>query len=211
MKILLACTTIETGHRDETSPDSHYPLGLAYIQAYLEKYRKGKDEFVNLFLNNVDFDTCKSKLVKQFNEFKPDIVGLSIMTHSRVSAFKIIEYLHEHHPDVKIVVGGMHVSVLYKQLIEHYPYIVAVRGEGERTMNTLVNTWEDDINGAGLKDIPGIAFHDSKEVVVTQQAELIPNLDDLPFPKHDLFMFPEKRMAGLLTSRGARSSAISAF
>ena len=136
MKILLACTTIEDGHRDETNQDSHYPLGLAYLQSYLEKHRPNKDQFVNLFLNNVDYPTCFKTLEKQFKEFQPEVVGISIMTHSRVSAFKIIEHLHDNYPHIKIVIGGMHASVLYEQLAKHYPYVIVVRGEGERTLHS---------------------------------------------------------------------------
>ena len=93
MKILLACTTIEDGHRGEDGLDSHYPLGLAYLQSYLEKYRPGKDRFKNLYLNNKDWDSCFSIMKKTLRKFKPDIVGLSIMTHSRTSAFKLIEFI----------------------------------------------------------------------------------------------------------------------
>lgn len=199
MKILLACTSIEDGHRDEVTPDSHYPLGLAYIQSYMEHNREGKDEFVNLFLNCVPPEQCFKTLAKQLRTFKPDVLGISIMTHSRLSAFQIVRYCHKHYPDVKIVIGGMHVSVMWPQLIEEFPYLVACRGEGERTFHDLICAWE---KGESIETINGIAYRENGKNVVTPEAKLIDDLDELPFPKHSLFVDENKRLANLLTSRG---------
>ena len=68
MKILLTCTTIQDGHRTEDQHDSHYPLGLAYIQSYIEFTRPNCDEFRNLYLNNVPFDVCLDTLKKNLKE-----------------------------------------------------------------------------------------------------------------------------------------------
>jgi len=199
MKIILTCASIQDEHRSEESADSHYPLGLAYLQSYLEHHRKDKDEIRNLYLNNSDYESCYNTLKKNLKEFNPDVFGVSMMTHSRVSAFKIIEYAHEHHPDTKIVVGGMHATVMWNQIVEKYPYITLVRGEGEATLYNLVQAWDND---ESISDIPGIAYHDGEKVVTTGGAPLIDNIDDLPFPKHELFMHQGKKMANILTSRG---------
>ena len=59
MKVLLTCTSIEDKERIEDAHDSHYPLGLAYLQAYLQK--ESDHEVQTHFLNNVD-GTCLFKL-----------------------------------------------------------------------------------------------------------------------------------------------------
>jgi len=198
MKILLTCTTIEEFHRIETDHDSHYPLGLGYLHSYLESLDKGY-EIVTRFLNNVTEEECMKTLKKDLREFKPDVVGISMMTHSRAGAFKFIEYIEETYPDIKIVIGGMHVSVMYRQLADHYKNVVCVVGEGEITLGEILDRWE---TGTSLADVNGIAFHDGEKVVVTPGRDLIEDLDILPFPKHDLFLWEGKTMAGLLTSRG---------
>ena len=199
MKILLTCTSIQDEHRSENVHDSHYPLGLAYLQSFLEKQRPGQDEFVNLYLNNVNYDTCYEVLEKNLKEFRPDIFGVSIMTHSRVSAFRMIEYVHKHYPDTRIVVGGVHVTVMWEQFAKKYPFVTVVRGEGELTFHKLIDAFEAD---TPLGDIVGLAYHDGEKVVTTGSAPLIPDLDMLPFPKHELFVKQGKTMANLLTSRG---------
>jgi radical SAM superfamily enzyme YgiQ (UPF0313 family) len=201
MKILLCCTSIQDGHRTEDNHDSHYPLGLAYLQSYIEHHRPDKDEFINLYLNNITYEQCYREIKDNFKNFQPDIFGLSIMTHSRVTAYRMIEYVHENYPDTKIVVGGMHPSVMWKQMVEKYPYIVAVRGEGEITFNELVDMYAGT-KDMELEEITGIAFHDGEKVVATTGRPLIANIDDLPFPKHELFVKDGKTIGNLLTSRG---------
>jgi radical SAM superfamily enzyme YgiQ (UPF0313 family) len=199
MKILLCCTSIQAEHRTEDNHDSHYPLGLAYLQSYLEHHRPEQDEFRNLYLNNVSYEVCYDTIKSTFKEFDPDVFGVSIMTHSRVSAYRMIEYAHEKYPNAKIVVGGMHVSVMWRQMVEKYPYIVAVRGEGETCFHDLIEAYDKD---TPLEDVQGIVFHDGEKIVVTEERALIPDIDALPFPKHELFVSQGKTIANLLTSRG---------
>ena len=200
MKILLTCTTIDEFHRIEDAHDSHYPLGLGYLHSYLEKLDRGY-EVLTRFLNNVTRQKCMETLAKDIEEFNPDVVGISMMTHSRIGAFEFVKYLEENHPHIKIVLGGMHVSVMYRQLAEHYRNVVCAIGEGEITMGELVQCWDE---GGDLADVAGIAFYDHKkeEVTVTKERALIDDLDILPFPKHELFLWEGKTIAGLLTSRG---------
>jgi len=199
MKILLCCTSIQDEHRTEDNHDSHYPLGLAYLQSYLEHHRPEQDEFRNLYLNNIPYHACYDIIKSTLKEFDPDIFGVSMMTHSRVSAYRMIEYAHEKYPNAKIVVGGMHVSVMWRQMVEKYPYIVAVRGEGETCFHDLIEAYDKD---TPLEDVQGIVFHDGEKIVVTGERALIPDIDALPFPKHELFVNQGKTIANLLTSRG---------
>jgi len=201
MKILLCCTSIQDEHRSEDNHDSHYPLGLAYLQSYIEHHRPDKDEFINLYLNNVPYEECYTEIKENLKNFQPDVFGVSIMTHSRVSAYRMIEYVHENYPDTKIVVGGMHPSVMWHQMVEKYPYIVAVRGEGEVTFNELIDVYSGD-KDMDINDVAGLAYHNGKRVVATKARPLVDNIDDLPFPKHELFVKNGKTIGNLLTSRG---------
>ena len=115
MKVLLTCTSIEDSSRTEDSADSHYPLGLAYLHSYLEKH--SKHEVETHFLNNVDNDTCFTKIKEEIEKFKPDVVGISVMTFSRTSSYRMIEYLTDNLPLIKIVLGGMHPTVMWKNML----------------------------------------------------------------------------------------------
>jgi radical SAM superfamily enzyme YgiQ (UPF0313 family) len=197
MKVLLTCTSVEDEERTEDAPDSHYPLGIAYLHSYLEE--ETDYEIESRFLNNVSAEICLTEIKKVMSEFKPDVVGISIMTHSRVSAFKLVEYLSENHPETKVILGGIHPTIMWKQMANKYRDAIVVVGEGEKTLQELLECIE---NNKPVDGVSGIAYHDGKDVVKTPNRDLIPDLDTLPFPKHDLFLFEGKTVANLLTSRG---------
>ena len=203
MKVLLTYASIDEFTRGDTDwdyegADSHYPLGLAYLHSYLESLDRGY-EVKTEFLNNQPTEECLEIIKKDIEEFKPDVVGVSLITHSRVGSYRVIEMVQRDYPHIKIVIGGMHVSVMYKQLAGAYPGIVCAVGEGEVTLGELVDRWEKDLP---IDDVAGIAFHDGEEVIVTPARELIQDLDTMPFPKHEIFLWKGRKVAGMLTSRG---------
>lgn len=199
MKILLISASIEAESRAPTiENNSHYPLGLGYIHSYLEKFGH---EVSLLFLNDYSYEACHAKIVNALQEFSPDVVGFQLITHNRVSSFRNIEYIHEHYPNIKIVIGGIHTTVFYEQILKKYTYLTAVLGEGEITFKELIDAFES--NGE-LRKINGLAYIDrnTKSLIVTSGRELIKDLDSLPFPKHEHFFNSERTTASMLTSRG---------
>ena len=203
MKILLTYASIDGRHREENkwdydSVNAHYPLGLAYLSSYLEGLDLGY-EVRTEYLNKTAIPECLKIVEKEIEEFKPDVVGISLITHSRIGAFRMIEFMQEKYPHIHVVIGGMHVSVTYKQLAERYPGVVCVIGEGEITLGELAARWS---KGESIADVNGIAYNDGENTIITPPRELIDNLDMLPFPKHSEFLNPGQQIATMLTSRG---------
>jgi len=199
-KVLLATTSFEDiplVPASKTDEESHYPIGLAYLHSYLES----KNINVNtICMNNKPYDYCFKKVIEIIENFSPDIIGFQILTSNRVSSYRLIEYIHENYPKIKIVIGGIHSTIMYKQLIEKYPFLIAILGEGEITFFELIK--ELDKKSPNLKKIDGIAFYE-KGVTRTKPRKVIENLDVLPFPKHELFFKNSWRYSGcILTSRG---------
>ena len=176
---------------------NHYPLGLAYIHSYLESQGHS---VTSLFLNNHPYDICLSRLIDTITVFKPEVIGLQILTPNRVSSFQTIEYLHLHYPDILIVIGGIHTTVMYDQILKKYPYVIAVLGEGEITFAELMKPFA--LNEIPLGDTRGIAYSKEGLVVRTVDREPIENLNVLPFPKHEAFFTEERESACIITSRG---------
>jgi radical SAM superfamily enzyme YgiQ (UPF0313 family) len=87
-------------------------------------------------------------------EFEPDVVGLSVMTFQRMTAFAISRLLRRLRPQVRIVAGGYDPS-LAPQAYESCTEIdFLVRGEGERTLSALLRTLEA---GDTVDAIPGLS------------------------------------------------------
>lgn len=178
--------------------NTHYPLGLAYLHSYLEN----KGNYVKtLFLNHINYFECFAKVKEEIKNFSPEFIGFQMLTANRVSTYELIEYVHVNYPRVRIVLGGVHATILYKQLIEKFPYLIVVIGEGEITFSELIK--ELSKKRSNLGNIAGIAFCSGSQVIVTKQRGLINNLDQLPFPKHEIYFESKNRKRGnILTIRG---------
>lgn len=126
-------------------------------------------------------------------------VGIQINALDRMESFGLIETIHVQYPGVRIVVGGIHATTMYKQILLQYPYVIAVLGEGEKTMVDLIKGLN---SGQPLAGVQGIAFLDEvrQGIVLTQSRELVGQLDSLPFPEHGFIVSREDTW--LLTSRG---------
>ena len=198
-KVLLVTSSFEDVlPQVKTNEESHYPIGLAYLHSYLES---NNIDVEGLYLNHKDYQYCFKKVIEKIETFSPNFVGFQMLTCNRVSSYRLIEYIHKKYPKIKLIVGGIHVTIMYKQLIKKYPFLTAVLGEGEITFIELIK--ELDKKKPNLKKIDGIGFYEKNSVTRTKPRKLIKNLDILPFPKHELFFKNPKRYSGcLLTSRG---------
>ena len=207
-KVLLITSSFEENtepkHSDMESvldmiDGSHYPLGLPYLHSYVES--RGH-EARGLFLNSYGWELCFEEVEKALMEFRPDIVGFQMLTQNRVSTYRLMEHIHERYPEMQIVAGGVHSTLMYEQLVKKYPYMIIVLGEGEITFAELIKT----LNEKGeLEGVDGIVFYKDGRVVTTKTRPLIQNLDILPFPKHELYFTRNRTMGALLTSRGCPS------
>ncbi|HEY3204406.1 MAG TPA: radical SAM protein [Thermoanaerobaculia bacterium] len=90
-------------------------------------------------------------------ELSPDLVGLSVMTFQRPTAWKILDLVRALRPGVPIVVGGYDPS-LDPEAYRDIPSGAAdflVRGEGELPFRELLRALE---SGGGFDGIAGVSF-----------------------------------------------------
>lgn len=125
------------------------PIGLAYISAVLA--RAGHDVECADMLNWPP-EKVRAKIV----EYRPDMVGITCLTEQRAGAFRLAALVKELCPAAKVVLGGPHPTIMWRQVLLHNPAVdIIVMGEGEKTMAELADTLakHDDI-----AKVPGIAF-----------------------------------------------------
>lgn len=147
---------------DQTSSP---PIGLLYIAAYLEKYGLS----VKLY-DPAPQKLSLKKLMANIAKDRPKVVGISAVTFGARTAVQIAKAIKEKFGK-KIVVGlgGMHIST-DPTFIKRFPYFdFGVIGEGEIEMYKLT---KKIFNGHKVSGI--------------YNAEIIQNLDELPFPANHL-------------------------
>ncbi len=182
---------------------SQPPMGLAIIAAVLE--RLGYKVAV------VDANALKLKpedIVPYVID--ADIIGLTAMTPTINAAISIAHQLKLANPDLTIILGGAHATLLPNETLFSAPEIdVVVRGEGEETIIDLLRALE---NKQPLGDVPGISYRKDGEVVSNPARSTTIDLDSLPFLAYHLLPWqrykphpPHGRafpFAAIITSRG---------
>jgi glycosyltransferase involved in cell wall biosynthesis/radical SAM superfamily enzyme YgiQ (UPF0313 family)/ADP-heptose:LPS heptosyltransferase/ubiquinone/menaquinone biosynthesis C-methylase UbiE len=190
MRILLI--SLPGGHGTD---EPIFPLGIGYLVAVLKKEHRVK------VAHYQKFEHVGSTLPELINSFRPEVVGFTCTTFNRGNVRNIVSIIKKYCPTIKVVVGGVHASFLYEQVLNSYGADVVVIGEGEYTALELCRALE---NGTSLDDINGIAFKRAGSVILTPPRQPIENLDELPMPDYD-FAEHLMRISGMgfvITSRG---------
>ena len=98
--------------------------------------------------------TVVATVERLVRDFQPDVVGLSVMTFQRATAFKIARLIRRLRPAARIVAGGYDPS-LAPQAYESCAEIdFLVRGEGEQTFCELLRGLE---RGDAAEQIAGLS------------------------------------------------------
>ncbi|MHA1299800.1 MAG: B12-binding domain-containing radical SAM protein [Candidatus Helarchaeota archaeon] len=157
------------------------PLGLAYIAGVLEK--GGHKVRV---LDAAVFELTQDQVRNIFKRYSPDVIAFQAFTPLFNYSAQYAKIAKEVLPDVKIIIGGHHVTFLPEQSMQLSPETdFIVRGEGENTVSNLVNALEE--NEPNLKEITGISYRENGIIKHNKDTPLIENLDDIPWPARHLF------------------------
>jgi radical SAM superfamily enzyme YgiQ (UPF0313 family) len=97
----------------------------------------------------------KQTVERLVRDLQPDVVGLSVMTFQRATAFSIARLIHALRPETRIVVGGYDPSLAPRAYHACDDVEFIVRGEGEETLSELLRAVEGN---APFDGIAGLAF-----------------------------------------------------
>lgn len=171
--------------------------GLGYIASVLRN--NGIDVHI------LDVAVSNNKEVDYFLYQGFHLVGISATSATYDRALMIAKKVKEKNPVTKIVLGGPHVGIALKEVLEKSSVIdYAIYGEGEYSLLELARTLETGNHSTDqLANIRGLIYRNHEaSIVINEPAELIQNLDSLPFPAWDLFPMKRYDQHVLLTSRG---------
>lgn len=111
-------------------------------------------------------------------------VGISASTGRMIySALKVAKEVRELNPDLPIVWGGPHPTLVPEQTLRHPLVDIVVINEGDRIFMELVDSLS---NKRDLSEIRGIGYKKNREIKINPPAPLIDDLDKLPPPPYHL-------------------------
>ena len=187
----------------------YFPLGLTYLAAVLkeaghevliydaDQNDKGVSlsmreaaESHHLYLEALENDLHPSwqGFKKKLEEFKPQVVGISVLTVKVASAAKIARITKAHDRSIVVVAGGEHVTVRPQDVpVDCVDHVIC--GEGEQGFSSLMK---------------GLTSGDPNPRVVDSQ--LVEDLDSLPLPEldclHDISLYRPLDLGLMVTARG---------
>ena len=150
------------------------PAWVAYLTGYLRTAGYTDVVFVDAMTNHLTEDQVRARIA----EIKPDIVGATAITPAIYKAERLLEIAKSVDPAIVTVLGGIHGTFMYPQVLKEAPWINAVvRGEGEQVFLNLVQAVDSGRWPAARGEVKGIAYADNGRVLATQAEDPIADLD----------------------------------
>ncbi len=156
------------------------PINLAYLAAALEQ--AGVEVAVH---DDAVAGGDPAALANALRRFRPDAVGLSVVTSMMPDAARVIRGVRQAAPEAAVVLGNIHPTLYDGDLLRQGLADVVVRGEGEHTVVELCHALSSA--GGDMAQVPGVSFMREGEVVRTPDRPRIEDLDSLPLPAWHLF------------------------
>ncbi|MDD5091105.1 MAG: radical SAM protein [Candidatus Wallbacteria bacterium] len=119
---------------------------------------------------------------------KPDLIGISALSHQSGSVRNMVGKLRSLAPGVPLVFGGIHCTIDPEDALLDSGADFVVCGEGEKPLTELLSTIESGKSPAG---IPGVWRKQGTSITPALPAELVSDLDDLPFADLETAHFME--------------------
>ena len=150
------------------------PAWVAYLTGYLKAAGFHDVVFVDAMTHHLDDAQVRERIAT----IQPDIVGCTAITPAIYKAERLLQIAKEVNPAIVTVLGGIHGTFMYPQVLKEAPWIDAiVRGEGEQVFLNLVRAVEDGSFASQPQQLRGIAYADHSGQVVATPAE--PPIADL--------------------------------
>jgi anaerobic magnesium-protoporphyrin IX monomethyl ester cyclase len=150
------------------------PAWVAYLAGHLKGAGYTDVHFIDAMTDDLDNDEVRRRLAA----LSPDVVGCTSITPSIYKAEEILRAAQDVCPDAIRVLGGVHATFMYKQVLSEAPWVdVIVRGEGEEIFLELIRAIDGGRWPSGRGTINGLAFRDGDRIVATQAAPTVKDLE----------------------------------
>ncbi|NQV46739.1 MAG: cobalamin B12-binding domain-containing protein [Rhodospirillaceae bacterium] len=169
------------------------PLGLSYIAGALEAAGKTihildavaeapntYTRYVKGFLIGLKLEDIAERIPSQATQ-----VGITVIfTHEWPAAIQLIKLIKAKRPELKIILGGEHVTAMpeFCLAVSEADYIVL--GEGEETIVSLVNLLE---NGDDPSDLKGIGYKVANRITINKRHTRECDINQIARPAWHLF------------------------
>ena len=180
-----------------------YPIGISYLQTYLNKYLPElKVRLFDINLNSVE------DLANTLERDEPDFIGVSIRNIDSANSLErtcfipgykeIVDTIRAHSKGV-IIIGGAGFSIFPERLLSIFRPDYGIIGEGEESLRDLLVKL---ITGNDPSGIEGLVYFKNDEVLVNTHIKYLNSLE-LNFNEElSDFYWERSGMLNIQTKRG---------
>lgn len=182
-----------------------FPLSLGYLAAYLMRENSIDVQVIDDQIQRLD-DCRLEESITSLDE--PRIIGITCLTATCGRVYEIARKVKNIDSKAKVIIGGIHATVLPEEALAIQGVDTVVRGEGEITFDQIV---KHVINEKDYRYIKGISFRQNGNSVHNESSPLIKDLNSLPPFPYDLFEKNKVKYPGFFsvqTSRGCPYSCV---
>jgi radical SAM superfamily enzyme YgiQ (UPF0313 family) len=203
MRVLLVNPSQQAVYGFEMQP-TYPPLGILYVAAVFENE--------NCSVRFLDMDAeqiSQDKISQRLAEFRPDLVGITSLTPTINIALSIAKIAKNVERKVKVLLGGVHPTVLPFEVINNEYVDFVIEGEAEISARELIRQLKSD--NPDYTKISGLWYKLDGKIFSNPRHSFINELDTIRFPARHLINNPKKYfgqdalrlpIANIITSRG---------
>jgi radical SAM superfamily enzyme YgiQ (UPF0313 family) len=182
---------------DNDSYVSWFPQGIAYIASAC----KNAGHQVEIYNQDV-YHWPESHLENHINSGSYDVVGISACGgyYQYQKLLKISKAISNTKNKPFYIIGGHLAAPEPEYFLKITNADAIILGEGEITIIELLEYISDSEK---LKQVKGIAFSDSNEVVITDKRPLIEDIDTISWPAYDMFPIDHYAMLRMPNIKGS--------
>lgn len=172
----------------DASQGNSPPLSLMYLSSYLKSKLcdvKIIDNCVyGRLLGNLNADNVYIKnMMQDISDYNPDIIGMTLFSRELEEIAALCKLIKNEFKSKLIVLGGPHPTAMPDESLQQIPECdFIIRGEGEIVLYDLITGLSSN---SDLGKIKGVSFQANGKVFHGEDADIIRDLEDLPFPDRE--------------------------
>jgi len=165
-------------------PNFNSPYGINYGLASISSVLKANGHNCKLMhlVHNIDNDLILHNIYKTIDEFNPDLIGFSVLTHQYSWSLKIGKAIKSRY-SIPLIVGGVHCIMEGETVAGDRIWDYVCVGEGEFALLELLSRLE---KGLCTESISNMLIWSNDELIRNKISH-ITDLNALPNPDYELF------------------------
>ncbi|MDQ7837058.1 MAG: radical SAM protein [Thermodesulfobacteriota bacterium] len=153
---------------------------------------------VTVDLIDLDFYNDYIAVLKErIDSFKPDFIAMEVKTVTFNASERVSHFIRKNYPKIRIIAGGVHITTFAAELCKTDLYDSMVIGEGDFSLNHILNSNTDMPNILSQSDSVDHNVKKANDFFALKKNDRYVDIEKVAFPRWDLFNIQKYRNSHL--------------